>query len=895
MKMQSKLKLAAAPVAIGVALVAQPVMAQDSTVDGRDDVAATSAPDQGTIVVTGSRIQRTDVDAPSPIQLFDEELIEARGSANIQDFLFESNIAGPGLFNENSTLSQFAGSAFFDSRGFGSGYTLILLNGRRLPGAPIGGVSATDVNLVPIAAVDRIEYLSDGASAIYGSDAISGVINIITKRDFEGLSLNGRAGIADNGDGFQYRVSGVWGAASDRASATVTAEYFHQDTVDAANRPYIESANGPEELGGTDGRSPTGFPGSWVRVDPVTFNFIDAVPFEGCPAESIRPTSFASQGTECAYDFAPLYQVFPEVDRFITSAFAEYDVTDTTTVYLDGRYSRTETKVRNGAAPANFFVPAGQQGNPFPEAAFALRRIVDGGPRSRNATNQSYSVAVGFEQEINENHQAFGYLQQSWYDQNQLGISGNISVSALTEAVQNGTFRLDRLNSQEVVDAISVTTFRLGQLKETIVNAGVSGLVPLGGFDIGYALGVESRNESYVDKTDIAQQSGDIAGGAASDGEGDRSVRAAYAELGFSPFDMLEISLAGRYDDVRAAGSKLGDEFTYKAAASFTPIEPITLRGSYSTGFKAPQLGELFLGRSFGVTRAVDTTVCNRVTGTPGATQAEIDSACRTREIRSVSGGNPNLEPETSESYNFGAVVRPTPDMRISADYWNIKVDGKIGALGVQEILNNEAQYPALVNRVGGQLSSPDAFVASNLQNLTREQGEGIDFVFNWTPQLTDSIEAVLDLRASYLISFERQSSAIQPLCEDAGTTSEPEWRGNGRLGLIFGQTTTNVTARYVGETTDLVGGRNGVNDAGLDPCGITPNGRLQDVRDYLEFGANVQFDVTENLRATFGVQNVFDELPAVSEIAAGGWPWYDQALYSNMGRYFYAEIGLDF
>lgn len=881
MKMHSKLKLAAAPTALGIALMAQPVMAQD--VDEDNEVATDSQP----IVVTGSRIERVNVDGPSPVQVFDEELIEARGASNIQDFLFQSNLAGPGIFSEAATLSQSSGSAFFDGRGFGTGYTLILLNGRRLPATPITGEQGTDLNMLPLAAVSRIEYLSDGASAIYGSDAISGVINIITKRDFDGLSLGGRVGIADEGDGMQYRVSGVWGTTMDRGSALVTAEFFHQDSIDAADRPYIASATAPESLGGADGRSPTGFPGSWVD-----FTSGQAEPFPGCPEESIRPSSFVANGTECAYDFAPLYQVNPETDRLSMSAFAEYDVTDALNLYVDTRYSRSLTKVRNGAAPAFFLVPAGEQGNPFPNAAYALRRIVDGGPRARDAKNQAFSVTGGFEYDLGGSHQLTGYYQNSWVDQLQLGVSGQISTSALEEAVADGTFRLDQLNSQEVIDSISVVTFRDGALNESIWNLGVNGLIDLGGLDLGYAFGGEIRDEQYTDKTDIAQLSGDIAGGAASDGEGDRSSKAVYGELSISPFEMLELSVAGRYDSIEAAGNDLGNEFTYKVAGSLRPVEPLLIRASYGTGFKAPALGELFLGQSFGVTRAVDTTLCDNVTADPTSTQAEIDAACRTREIRSRSGGNTELTPETSKALAIGAVIEPTPDIRFSADYWNIKVKDKIGALTVQEILNNEDLYPELVNRVGGQLSSPDSFVLSNLQNLTQENGEGIDFVATFTPMVGPG-ELIFDLRVSHLISFERQSSAIQPLCEDAGTTSEPEWRGNARLGYSVGAFNGNVTARYVGETEDLVGGRFGNNDDGDDPCGAVT--RVNQVDDYLEFGLNLGYQATDELGLTFGVNNLFDAKPPVSEIAAGGWPWYDQALYTNFGRYFYVQASMDF
>lgn len=868
---KQQLRLGAGTVALALSLAATPAFAQVETEDQGDK-----------LIVTGTRIQGVEQNGPSPVQVFDAEEIQATGASTLQEFMFESNLAGPGIFSESATLSQSSGAAFFDGRGFGTGYTLILLNGRRLPATPITGEQGTDLNMLPIAAVERVEYLSDGASAIYGSDAIAGVINILTRTDYDGVSLTGRVGIADDGEGFQYRASGVWGTSNENGSVLLSAEVFHQNAIDAADRPLVRSAFGPPDVVNQDGLSPIGDIPAYVNAD-----FTLAEPGAGCPAERIRPSSFAASGTECSFDFAPLYQVNPDTTRIVSSAFAEYDVADGLNLFLDVRYARTETEVRNGASPAFFLIPAGEQGNPYPEAAYALRRIVDAGPRARDATNQTFAVAGGFNYDIGAGHSVEGYVQSSWVSQNQLGVSGQIVRDKLEAAVADGSFSLTELNGPDVIDAISAKTFREGDLQERVFSLGLTGPLIEGDFEVSYYVGGEIRTETYSDFADDLSKQGQILGGASSDGEGDRKQKAVYAELSISPMDIIDISLAGRFDDVQAGGQKLGDEFTYKAAVSINPVDILTIRGSYGTGFKAPALGELFLGRSFGVTRAVDTTVCNNVTNTPGATQAEIDAACRTREIRSISGGNPNLEPETSKSINFGVILEPTPDLRFSADYWNIEVEGKIGSLTVQEILNNEDLYPDLVNRVGGQLSDPNnSFVRSDLQNLTVEEGEGIDFVLSFNPAVGDG-ELLLDLRASYLISFLRQSSAIQPLCEDAGTTSEPEWRGNGRLGWRQGMFKANVTARYVGKTEDRIGGLTGGT---CDPAGV-----VDPVDDYLEFGANVTVDLTPTMNVTVGVNNLFEEIPPATEIAAGGWPYYDQALYTNFGRYFYMSAGIEF
>lgn len=876
-KLSTFAKLSAASSLAALAAVSAPALAQDAA-------GVQAGEDDNVITVVGSRVARVNVDAPNPVTVFGEEAIQATGAATLEDFLFESNIAGPGIFNEAATLSQVGGSSFFDSRGFGTGYTLVLLNGRRLPATPTTGEAATDLNQLPLAAVDRVEFLSSGASAIYGSDAISGVINIVTKRRFDGVSVRGRMGISDEGDGRQERFSVVAGTSSDRGSALLTGEIFHQNSVAASARP-LSNTSLNEELD-DDGRSPAGYPGTLIRED-----FSEAVPYANCPASSIRPTTVVSAGFECAFDTAPLYEVFPESTRFAGSAFAEYDLTDNLNVWGDLRYARTETAIRNGAAPALFSVDASVVPAEFfpdewagDETVNVYRRIVDAGPRSRDQTNTTFSVAGGLDFEWTEGHRIQGYYQHSWVDNNSVGASGQISTSAITEAVNNGTFDLFNLNPQSVIDQVQVTTFRVATLKEEVVNLVANGFIPFfGGSELGYAVGGEMRDESYVDRVDAASESNDVAGGAASTGAGSKNTKAVFGELVFSPIDMLEVQGALRYDTIDGENGKLGDKLTYQIAGSLRPIEQVMLRANYGTGFKAPSLGELYLGRSFGVLRAIDTLACTEVGNDP------THPNCQLREIRSVSGGNPDLEPEESTYYGFGAVVEPISNLRLAADYWNIKVDGKVGSLGIQEILNNEDQYPELVNRVGGRLVDPEAFVQTNLQNLTREMGEGIDFTVGYNAPLSDSLTLTLDGRASYLMSFERQTSAIQPLCDEAGTTSEPEWRANGRIGLAFGGATTNVTARYVGKTEDQPGGRIS------GTCDLASPDDVVQVDDYLQIDWNIGYNLNDRMDLVFGIRNVFDTAPPASISAAGGWPYYDQALYDNMGRFFYVEVGFDF
>jgi iron complex outermembrane receptor protein len=487
-------------------------------------------------------------------------------------------------------------------------------------------------------------------------------------------------------------------------------------------------------------------------------------------------------------------------------------------------------------------------------------------------------------------------VQQIESEMNFVGTGGNLSRSRLSAATASGLFEpLETYDPQWFINnGIAVAIQRQGTGTDRRFDMQLTG--EIGDTGIGYAVGAQYKEDDFVDTSDAVQIDADVAGGAGSAGRGERDATAFFAEFSYSPTESVEMSVAARFDDYEWIGldsadlveaGNSDDAVTYMVGASWRPTDNLMLRASYGTGFKAPTLGELYLGGSFGVTRAIDTTFCNQITNAPGSTAEEIANACRVREIRSLSGGNVNLQTEESTNYSVGMVWEPTDNWSIALDYYNIEVEDKIGSLSVQEILNNEDQYPELVNRVGGQLSDVDAFVESNLQNLNQENGEGIDLStkYDWD---FDTGSFVTDLRIAYLLSHERQSSAVQPLCEDKGTSNEPEWRINGQFGWQSNADWSAVmTARYLGSTTDLIGGRaNGSCEA------LT---RERGVDSYLELGLRGTYNFGEKAQLAAGIINLTDEEPPFSEWVSGGWPWFSQELYDARGTRYYVNFTYDF
>lgn len=846
------------------------------------------------VVVTGSRIKRLDPELAVPVQVFNSDYIENSGATTIQDFLFTSNFAGPSLFNENETLRQSAGTANFDSRGFGVEYVVVMLNGRRLPGDPLGGVSATNLNLIPISAVERIEYLSTGASAIYGADAIQGVVNVITRTNFDGLNLDLRTEADVDGDGVKNTFGFSGGVAGERGWLMAAVDYQTQESVSAAGLPLIGSSISPA---GVDGRSPTGLPGTYVDSGRAGKHY--AAP--GCPESSLRPS--ANGGQECAFDTASIYQAIPAQDRFNFLASGELVLTDAITSYGEFRFSRNFTEVRNGAAPVTFEVTGSESLKEIDEQlgtdlynsdeVYLKRRFIDAGPRATDNTNTAFSSVIGTRIKFGQSHELDFSVQSVESEMNQIGVGGQLSTSRLSQATADGIFDPTKTYDPAFYEdnELAIATQRQAVGSENSFAANLSGELPItvGQSEIGYAVGAGYKDESFEDRSDPLSSVGDVAGGASSNGSGSRDNTFVYGEIALSPISDLEVTFATRYDDYswQGAGVSAGeDNTTWMLSASYRPIDSLLLRASTGTGFKAPSLGDLFLGDSFGVLSAVDTTRCNEVKATPGATPDEIEIACSLREVNSASSGNPLLEAETSKSYSAGLVFSGIENLELAMDYYNIEVENKIDLRSVQEILDNEADYPELVTRVNGSLNHPDAEVRSYLQNLSEENGQGIDFSARYAMDIGSGVLSA-DLRGTYLLSHERQTSVTQPLCDDAGTTNEPEWRFNSQIGWTQQKWSVFLTGRYVGETEDIIGGRDTANKK----CGPSEGSVVNSVDSYFELGLRATYDFTEGTRATLGVVNLTDEEPPYSEAAAGAWPWYNQSAFDPRGTRWYLSF----
>ena len=842
---------------------------EPSGVDTQDETVDTPAagPKTEKITVTGSRIKRIDLEGAQNVTRFSRDDIDNSSFSTVADFI-QNNIPSGAFTNENFTLSQVAGSSSFGGRDQTAEYTLVLVNGRRLPTNAIAS-SFTDLNLIPLAAVENIEYLTSGASAIYGSDAVAGVLNIILKKNFDGTSVRTRFGQAEEGDANTTSVQIVSGTTAENSNFILAYDYFRREPVNAINRPLINSAISPL---GDDQRSPNGLPGYVILEDGTR------VPFDDCPAAD-RDIPFSGA---CAYDFAPLYQVIPQTERNSFYATFNQDLTSNLSIFAEGRYSRVYTKTENGAAPGGVPLAADAPTNPYGQDVTLVRRYIDFGPRAKDNLNEVFSTAAGVS----------GYFGDTWswdfvYSNHklrntQIGAGGQINEVKASEYFNDGTldpFAFNVFDTDEkrlAAEDIDAEIFREGSSKLETYNLSFGGELPLllPGGNVAIATGVEYRDEEFLDRSDIASSAGDILGSAGGNAGGKRNNKAVYLEFAMPVVDLLDISLAARHDILN--GNK--DATTYAASASLKPIEELLFRASYGTGFKAPALHDLYLERSFGVSTTVDQKLCND------------EGSCETIEVNTETFGNTDLDPETSAYLNIGAVYQVNQDISFNLDYWTLQIEDKVAALNATFILQNEAEYADLVQRVNGVLTVPDARVLTPLDNVSEQESSGIEAGFSITNRTSVGKFSTNLLLNKLLVSKAPQGPG-EPLCDYA----DRNLGVNGNLKSNWNQSAfgASLALRYFGAYKTYEGAYvTGTcdNSAAVEDSAFT-------VDPYYEIDLGATYVINSMFDVGVGIQNVLDEDPSFdkngvfSDGNVRGWPFYDQQRASNIGRFFYMTL----
>ncbi|QIR15445.1 TonB-dependent receptor [Shewanella aestuarii] len=825
------------------------------------------------IEVTGSRIKRTDIEGPSPIQSLNKDDIANMGFDNLQQLLEKMPAAGAGTFSTrgNSQDSTANGGAAISLRGMGADATLVLINGRRVATSSFAeGItnSFVDINNIPVSAIERIDILKDGASAIYGSDAIAGVVNIVLRKNIEGLELNLGYGGASGSDYDETTASLVWGITGEKGSASVIVDYFNNNRLAASEMGRFGTAN-QSPYGGEDFRSSRGFPG-YFYVDGV--KTIDP----DCPPEN------ATASGSCLFDYGPYNLTIPEAERVGFIGQFEYIFAENVTGFLEVAVQHNTSEAGGAATPldesAGLTVPGTHPNNPFgKDIEIGRFRPVDAGARRWDIESDTLRMVAGLRGVVND-WDWEASVQRGRSESTQQGdrTQGWVRVDYLQREIDAGRYNPfgGTYNSQDVIDDITTSLVRQGESHMTSFDANITGQAfTIGDRDVMMAAGVEYREEDVSDTPDEQFQRGLIFGTEAVSAKADRDQYAGYVEFSIPVADNFELQLAGRYDHY----SDFGSTFNPKAAFMWGITDNLSARGSWATGFRAPSLAQIGLGPSQESNFFIDTYRC------------EADGVdCTALDYNTEFAGNPDLDAEESETWNVGMIWAPYEKFDIGFDVWSIQQDNKIDKQPLGDIYTahcndqNSTVCERLPAPVGQTFGTIDV-IHSSFINLSSQDVRGVDISSHYALELDDYGDIKFGLEWSYLDKFEKDN------LDYTGEYKFPEYRWLATANWSKDDFSANLNLTYVGEFEDT---------PDIDFDGVLDfednQSRMVDSQIIVDLQGAYRF--SETFKLTVGVNNVFDEEPPFA-IGDGDSDLYGyvQSIHNPLGRYIYTKLTMNF
>ncbi len=1024
-----------------LALASATAHAQATDGDSAADAAQEAEDTTPVIVVTGSQIRGAQVDDVLPVTVVGEDLIDSIDPSSGDEIFRAIPQAGSVEFNEQSTAGGVNGArgdiASINLRGLGTGNTLLLVNGRRMllnPGFQTElfvPVVSPDTNTIAPGSVRRVEVLRDGASAVYGADAVAGVVNTILRGNRNGGFVQGNVRMSDGTGLLNYRINGGYGFdfADGRGNLTVYGGYFYENGLRAEDRDFSASSDLRPFLVGTDFEGDTQFDNRSINSPWGAFDI------QGSSATSSNTTDlrdddfhlqpcaiFGANGAAdsdgrvidlgngvCAdnggtidrdlrYNIGGQRFLYSQKKRYNAQALFNYELSDSAEFYFEGSYYRSEnfrereqstmlSAVPLGVEATAFWNPLGAttlaDGSPNPnrvdngigsgvtadgrDLLMEDYRFVDAGPRLGSVTKNEFRLVAGLKGDLGGWDYDTGvlYAQANSTDLTRNRISNTLVQDAInrTDATaynpfnggcfltEFGTDSIDCTpNPQSVIDDITIDVTRKGETTLALADFKISRPdlfdLPAGG--VGFAAGVEFRRETFIDDRDDRLDGtitftnavngdtfgSDVVGSSPSpDTSGNREVYSAFAEalvplvsedMDIPLINSLELQLAARFEEFSDSSSA----FVPRAALAWRPFEDLLFRGAWSQGFRAPnliQINDLGTTRSNSVVQAVE-CVAEIIKG-----DEDDVPDCGTSGTIDLRTGAKDLDPEDTESINFGVVLTPSfiPGLTLTADYWQVEQEGIIGIFG-----NRNALLLDLLLRLQGS-SNPnvvrdapdqdqlDLYAGTGInpagdiqqilnpyRNLDGRKSEGLDFsVLYEFPTSFGDFD--IQLNAARLIGFEQNAGAdadllftdLQPALAAIPELSvsdvaalapfgfgelieidgRPKWRASGSVAWESGPVRVNFFGRYVGE----------VFDPGAQQDDTAEFFRVDDWFT-LNFGISYKIEndtALDGTRLRFGVNNIFNEGPPLADESFG----FYGSLHSGRGRQFSIDLRKDF
>ncbi|WP_367382857.1 TonB-dependent receptor [Stenotrophomonas cyclobalanopsidis] len=869
------------------------------------------------ITVTGSNIPRTNTETPSPVQVVTRQEIDRTGKTTVAEYLQTLTADGAGSIPKTFGNGFAGGGAGISLRGLGAGSTLVLLNGRRMATyglADDGQKVFTDLSTIPLDAVERVEVLKDGASAIYGSDAIAGVVNIILRSDFQGAILRGSYGVSGDGDGDAKKATltaGTGDLASDGWNAFFSLDVGKSDRIqisDRKNRKWIGTGDirrwgydaadaqflgGAFLSGGTAGG--TGPNGSVFN----TAGRLVALP--GCAGVSTIPgqTDATAQAQGCLWDPAQQYRDLTPEEKYVNVfGRASFAFGEGGEVYTEIGYSKKETIFSNtpsgvsggwgypggpvnansGAGATTLY--AGHPDNPLPYAARLRYSAWDVGPRVTNNTNEFNRFLVGVKGNWGEWSYDTAYLHSGTDLVNKR--TGFLNYDAVRCVLGNpacpyGTWRIGdnaSLTPQSVYDAISPTISARAKSSLDMFDFTISrSLMDLKGGPLGLAFGTEWRKTSNSLTPQTFTDVGQIIGLGYSAYDGTQNVYAGYAELSAPVLESLELSGAVRYDKYESGEGKA----TPKLGVKWTPADWIALRASYAEGFRAPNPAENGDGGLAAFSNARDPVRC------------AIDPAneCTARSVAIITRPNQDLKPEESKSYSVGIVLQPTSTTSLTVDAWEIKRTNEIAqgstadAIAAGNVLRDSNNIGGVANS-GTILAVNTAYVNANSSRV-----RGIDTDVRQTFDFGAG-QLEMDLQWSHILKFERtEGDTTVDYVGTHGNCDVTNCIGTPQDKINFG-TTWKQGPWSVSGVVNYIDSMDNKDRRGGDYLAFYEDGSpVEKISSFTTFDLSGRWNITEAFELNASVQNVFDRIAPLDPSTYGAVNYNPLHFSGAIGRYF--------
>ncbi len=875
------------------------------------------------VVVTGSRIARRDTNTPSPVQILTAEDIARSGYTSASDLLHALTSNGEGNLNQSSNGVFAAGASGISLRGMTVDATLVLIDGHRMANYPIsddGQRSFVDVASLPMAAIDHVEILKDGASAEYGSDALAGVINIILKKQTSGLELVGDAGTTDHRDGDSDHLAATYGfgdLATDGHNTFLSLEFRRQDALPLDSRPRysnfdftsIFGPNAPTAYGiiaagsaypftytnngmvlpYTPGTGPGGSGGS---VDPA------AVPsfLTSCPTGGTVTTG-------CAFDHGAYLQIEPETTnynallrhtmkfgedwqaQFTASVFgSKAEQVNSPSYTLNAWPSLTGGIDAQDPGAQPILIPIGNPNNPYPNnPAWLAYSFGDVGAQRTDVDTRMYRLDNDLDGQVGgwSVDASIGAIRGLSH----LTYEGYPTLSGLETVLDNNSYVIGGNNSAAVLNTLSPTTKSVNSSELEYLELGATRpLFDLPGGPLSIAIGGGLRHDGQEVPGQPGSLEGDVIGIGTTYIHGTDTNEDIYAELDAPVIKGLEFNVAGRFDNYAGVGTSTNPKFGFK----WQPLQEIMFRGTYSTGFRAPGPGERGnSGVTFFTGEPVDPIRCP-VTGLP--------SDCGSGSGFEAVAGTPTLKPEKSTNYTAGIVLTPVHEVSLAVDWWEIRrTDEIIADIADAVTIYGPVQsaYPTLPGPVIGYIAP--------YKNLGVDSPKGVDYEMHVKYPIGPG-NAGLDLYFSHLISQEICQSSDLSTCANvadshgsqgiSGDTGTPANKANVTVYYGWGPAELGVTMNYIGPMYDddptegETGPPDGCFDTWYTPCRIS---------SFTDFDLFAHYDISDKLTVDLHVLNLLGADAPFDPQANYGQENFNNAFDQQgaIGRFF--EVGFKY